>query len=308
MKTNITINSFIKSKLLNYKKYIKGVKYITWLFFPKTATLFYNYKWSFYKKVVIVPHFGLGDLAVLVPALKEFETKFNTIYLVGNKDYIQAILVLFNFSNKIQILDVDINEKIYTSGFTKNEKLFFKSHGKVIYIGSLDNDPIIKYPNSFYIKIGVSSSIVNKQYNFNISINKFAFANKLIEILESQEEFIYVNINTSKGDLNAHENIEVNKIQRIYSYGKSAETLGINNYIDTSKSDIYSNVESILFNVALSLYATKTIISDAGLFNIIIKFKECKDLKVITRKHSHSHNNLLYKIQFNGKIQSRSIN
>lgn len=296
-------------KISNSKKLIELFKHILWLFIPKIVSLYYNFKWASSRKIVIVPHFGLGDLAVLVPALKEFEKKFELIYIAGKKDYIEAILVLFNFSEKIRILNFEYDNKKYNIGFSNKEKLLLNKYGKVIFLGTCDNDPIINYPDSFYIKMGLSTKIVTHKYNFDYNnINHF-LNNTLTNYLKFIDKCIYININSSKGDIKLPQHFEIASIsKKIFSFGKSAEAFGISCYTDTHLTKVNSNVESIIYNVFLSLYSKLSILSDAGLFNIVIRFKECKELKVVTRAHNHTHNNLLYKIQFNGKIQSRSPN
>ena len=298
---------FNLSKLTNPNKYIKGVKFIFWFLLPYFSTLFYKIKWSFFKKVVIVPHFGLGDIAVLVPAIKEFEKKFDKIYIAGNKDYITSILILFNFSDKIKIIDIEINEIKYLDRFSNIEKSKFSEFGKVIFLGSFDNDPIINYPSSFFIKMGIPSRHILKQYDLN---KDFLMKNKTLkDLLHKLNSFIYINASTSKGFISLENKIvHFNNYETVISYGKSASLFGIKDFLDTNSLKIESNIDSIIINVFLCLLADKSIISDAGLFNIVIKFKKCKELIVVTRAHKHSHNNLLYKIQFNGKIQSRSAN
>ena len=56
--------------------------------------------------------------------------------------------------------------------------------------------------------------------------------------------------------------------------------------------------DELLFNQSLS----------GGIYNIIIRLKKHPKLFILTRPHKHSHNNLIYKIKFNGKIQSCSFN
>ena len=297
----------IFTNLLRISKYPKGIKYFFWILLPNLSTLYYRIKWAFYNNIVLVPHFGLGDIAVIIPALKELEKRHKKIYIVGNKNYLNSIILLFKFSDKITIIDFQVSLKTYITGFTQNEKTKLKNLGRVLYLGALDEDPIINYPNSFYIKMGVS--IKHSLRKYEMKFHDFTFNEDVKSILFSEKEYNYININTSDGDLFIENpSIIFDKTDKIISFGKSATKIGINNYIDTNTLKADSIEESIINNVFLCLYAKKSIISDAGLFNIVIRYKQCKELLVVTRNHIHSHNNLFYKIQFNGKIQSRCAN
>jgi len=283
------------------------IKRFFWKLFPATITYYFKIKWSFYNNIIIVPHIGLGDIAVIVPALKKLEKKFEKIYIVGNNDYINAIKLLFDFSDKILIIDSQKNNKIYVDTLKQTEIKKYENFGKVILLGSHDNDPIINYPNSFFIKLGVSVKNTLDKYDLNIA--KHLHNKDLRKMIIPKQKFNYININTSNGNL-LLENISVffDDSEQLISYGDSAVKIGHKSYIDTNIFKVDTVVESIINNVILCLFANKSVISDAGLFNIVIRFKICKDLTVFTRNHRHSHNNLLYKIQFNGKIQSRSSN
>ena len=60
--------------------------------------------------------------------------------------------------------------------------------------------------------------------------------------------------------------------------------------------------ESLLRNLIYALNARRMILSDAGFYNIVIRLITHPPITVITRPHTHSHNNSIYPNDFDGGV------
>jgi hypothetical protein len=278
-------------------------KYWLGFLFPNLICYYFKVKWGFYKKITIVPHGGLGDIGVIVPALKRLSTRFDRINIVCDKEYFEAVRILFKLPANIYSLNfVNQNRKEY-----KIDKRFIselKKTGRVIKLGMYADDPIINYPNSFFTKLGINPKHAHEKYD--IGFSEFMHQGLEVFFQKFDKQYVYVNLTTSE-ELMAF-NKEYNNSTPFVSYDNSAMALGIKDFYNVNDLNPASIHQSIINNVIICLRSSDVIISDAGLFNLIIKFNGCPDLTVVTRKHDHSHNNLLYKIKFNGTIQSCSTN
>lgn len=284
-------------------KFVKGIKYILIRFNPTLVLWYFNFKWRFNNVITILPHHGLGDLAVIVPALKRLALKFDKVNILCNPDYFETIKRLFKLPENVYNLNYkDQDRKVYTVSDELKQAL--KSNGKIIKLGFYENDPIVNYPNSFFLKLGISTKYVTEKYD--ISWAEFIDDNLSNFLQTVGSDYIYLNLTTSEKVTPFK---KIHKSNKPYvSYGGSASLLGVNDFYNADNIKALSTSQSIINNVIIALKAGEVVISDAGIFNLLIRFKACPPLTVVTRKHSHSHNNLLYKIKFNGTIQSCSFN
>ncbi|OCX53932.1 hypothetical protein BEL04_06535 [Mucilaginibacter sp. PPCGB 2223] len=279
-------------------------KHILWFLFPALVWRYYNARWRSFKNIVIVPHGGLGDIGVIVPALKKLAGKFDNIYVVCHPEYFKAAQILFALPANIHHIDFPAqHRKVYELDTEFSSTL--KEYGQLIKLGTYDNDPIVNYPDLFFLKLGIDPACVNDKYE--IDYNKLSNPQLDSFIRQIGNQYVYVNLTTSE-ELMAFNSKYPDNIPYI-SYGDSALALGIKTYSDINDIKPLSIHTSIINNVLTCLRASHVIISDAGLFNLVIKFVNCPALTVVTRAHNHSHNRSLYKsIKFNGTIQSCSFN
>jgi len=278
-------------------------KYYFWYLFPFIVYNYYRFKWSYYKKIIIIPHGGLGDIAVLVPALIRLATQFDEINVFCNSEYFEVIKILFKLPTNINSIHFPSqNRKEYLLDTELLKSIGEKGH--IIKLGWYGKDPIINFPNCFFLKLGINPKYANEKYDIKLP----EFINKEVSefLKQTDKEYIYVNLTTSE-ELVSFKNEYKTNLPYV-SYDDSALALGVKKFYNVNNLNPDSIHISIINNVVLCLKAAKVIISDAGLFNVVIKFNNCPDLTVVTRNHNHSHNNLLYKIKFNGTIQSCSFN
>ena len=250
-----------------FQKKIEKLKINFWISNPFIVLKFYQIKWKFYKRIVIITHGGLGDLAIIVPALKRMAPKYKEIFIVCNKEFFETIRILFQLPQNIENIhfeELDRKKWVLSPGFLK----LLKKKGKLIYLGFFANDPIVKYPNSFYIKLGISTKYVTEKYEFKV-LKHLNFP-----LLEFQKKignsYTYINLSTS--EINTPFNNPINKDDICVSYGNSAQELGFTNYFNVNEVISYSVHQSIINKVILCLSAKNAIVSDAGLFNIVFKF------------------------------------
>src|ERR1700712_2873206 len=185
--------------LIGLDKLIKSialrVKYWLGLFFANFVCLFFKIKWQRYKNITIVPHGGLGDIAALVPALKRLSAHYSKINVVCNSEYFEAVHKLFELPANICCVNfVGQHRKEYK--IEREFELELKKTGRVIKLGMYANDPIINYPNSFFIKLGVNPQCAHEKYD----INFVDFMNQDLEFFfqKFDKQYVYVNLTTSE--------------------------------------------------------------------------------------------------------------
>ncbi len=281
----------------------RRAKHIVWFLFPTFIIWYFKTKWNAYRKIAIVSHGGLGDIAVLVPALKRLSARFESICVVCDTEYFNAIKIIFQLPENVYSTPFpNQNRKKYS--IDKSFANSLKQHGKMIKVGTYANDPIINYPNSFFMKLGINTRYADEKYDIDIGLVDSNLQNFFYEI---GMKYIYVNLTTSEELVHFEKKLHGNL--PYVSYDNSAKALGVSDFYNINKLNPSTIYQSIINNVIVCLRAEEVIISDAGLFNIVIKLKTCPVLTVVTRAHEHSHNNLLYKkIKFNGTVQSCSFN
>ena len=285
---------------LIYLRILNKLKLILWATFP--FIFIFLYKKNKNKNLVIIPHSGLGDLASLIPAFLLLSSRHKLIYLYTNRIYFNVVKEIFNLPTNIYNINYEQNNRF---DFILNNHILnsLRNYGHVIKLGHFANDYIYKYPNSFYLKLGINP--------------KFAIANFDYKDFVKENEYVYINIedstNSCISEYNFAKIIEIlkkNDIKTIYIYGNYLEKAVLKNFniIDLKKIKFDTIEQSIKYNIRLCMNSTLSILSDAGIYNIIIRLKKHPKLFILTRPHKHSHNNLIYKIKFNGKIQSCSFN
>jgi hypothetical protein len=294
----------ILSKVVNFVYQLNSkFKLVIWAYFTNFSVKYYKLKRENSRNIVIVPHGGLGDLANIVPALFVLSKQHHHIYIVCNNDYFDAIKKLFSLPDNIFNINF-VDQSRYNYKLSKSFINELSLKGRLILLGYYGNDPDFYYPNSFFIKLGVDLFNVHEKYNFNF----LDFTSEILENLFTKfpSDFTYINLSTSDNKLKINNIPYIN--DKVISFGNSAEQIDINSYYDINELQPKSVSESIINNVLVCLKSSRTILSDAGLFNIVIKFRSCGDIIVLTRKHIHSHNKLLFKINFDGDVHIRSSN
>lgn len=249
---------------------------------------------KFYKdnrNIVIVPHNGIGDVVVLIPALEYLSKKYEKVFLViDNYRWLSIKNLFFLNENIIQIQFKP--SKNYS--ISKRKKDFFKKKGQLFLLGEYDFDPIFLYPLSFYYKLLVPSK--NSLKFLNINLNQ-KYLLKFQKIIKKMNKYKYYNTTTSNS-------ATINRSKLIIeNYVMFKNSLEIEIFFD-NHSKIYSlnDYNSLVINIFFAINAEECVISDSVIFNILIRLKTHPNMKVYTRNPFHSHYSKLYPINFNGNV------
>lgn len=249
---------------------------------------------KFYKdncNIVIVPHNGIGDVVVLIPALQYLSKKHEKVFLAIDKYRWLSIKNLF-FLNE-NIIQIQFKpSKNYS--ISKRKKDFLKKKGQLFLLGEYDFDPIFLYPLSFYFKLLVPSK--NSLKNLKINMRHEYLLN-FQKIIKKIGKYKYYNTSTSNSPT-------INTLKLVVkNYVLFKSNLEIEIFFD-NYSKIYHLHEynSLVINIFFAINAEECVISDSVIFNILIRLNTYPNLKVYTRNPFHSHYSKLYPIKFNGNV------
>lgn len=249
---------------------------------------------KFYKdnhNIVIVPHNGIGDVVVLIPALQYLSKKYEKVFLAIDKYRWLSIKNLFFLNENIIQIQFKPSKNYIIS---KRKKNFFKKKGQLFLLGEYDFDPIFLYPLSFYYKLLVPSKNSLKNLNINMSHKYLLNFQKIIKKIG---KYKYYNTGTSNSPT-----IYSSKLV-VENYVLFKSNLEIEIFFDHC-SKIYRLYEynSLVINIFFAINAEECVISDSVIFNILIRLKTHPNLKVYTRNPFHSHYSKIYPIKFNGNV------
>lgn len=77
--------------------------------------------------IVILPHEGLGDLVVLIPALNKLSKRYNKVYIALNRWVQKSIVQIYDFLENITFLNFEHNRKLYDLEFDGSMKIIGNS-------------------------------------------------------------------------------------------------------------------------------------------------------------------------------------
>ena len=91
--------------------------------------------------IVILPHEGLGDLVVLIPALNKLSKRYKKVYIALNKWVQKSIVQIYDFPENIFFLNFEHDKSYNLSTESMGELSQF---GKLIMLGRYGYDPIFE--------------------------------------------------------------------------------------------------------------------------------------------------------------------
>ena len=276
-KHNLIVNIYTNIEFLKrFILFVTKVIYVKLKFVTNSRELLY-----------ILPHEGLGDLVAILPALNELSAKFKTIKIFIRRNAWEAVSSSFEIPANVKPAFFYHN-KSYV--FSKTREKIISRRTLFIKLGIYDRDLIFSYPNSFFYKLGIFD---NACFRKNISLNKSNI--QKLELGLFDQNYEYINLGTSnisfKHSINYRpciESISHDELVLHHEDGTS-NTIQIPNY-------------PLLTNIMLAIRSKRAIVSDAGIFNILIRINECPKIQVYTRNPVHTHNKQIYKIPFDGQV------
>jgi len=277
--------------LLKLRFYITKIKLIIWLSFP-TLVIYCNKKRRLrHNNIVLLIHEGLGDLAAMAACIKETSKEHDCVYIVANKNYFDAIAMIFDFGRNIY--NIAAREgKFNDYRINKKRKFALKKYGYLIKVGYFNNDPIFRYPDTFYIRLGYSPSMGENKFSFDALKEQNIYLNKILDNLGGK--FIFFSNETTTGALKTDKLLDIDSDFNIVTFGKIQNANTDKLIYDISKLNSDNFVISILNSLRVCYLAEYVILSDAGLFNILIRLKNNIDIRVIWRQHPHNLNKEIY--------------
>ena len=273
----------MKKLLRRYSSVNYLIQILKWLYFAlKTAWIFLFR--PAHKSLVIVPHEGLGDLVALIPALNSLSKKHEAIFVLGRKSVWTSVNTVFSLPNNVFLIPF-YNPKTYKLSRIRQRCL--REKGYLLKLGHFGWDPIFDYPNSFYLKLGLRA---------HISENKLDFLMPCNTKLPILAPYDYINISTSVDKYHGEGVDSSSYLRFVDSCTVKISSQGVTFDLEVNES------ESLQRNLIYALNARRMILSDAGFYNIIIRLITHPPITVITRPHTHSHNNSIYPNDFDGGV------
>lgn len=242
--------------------------------------------------IEIIPHEGLGDLIALIPAFKSLCDTYEKVWVQIERQKFEILSDTFKLPGNLYCV-----HKSHTKSYKlERADRVPKVAKKLIALGNYASAPIYKYPLSFYDQLAVSRHKARDEIELNKS--------NILKI-NLGPNYVYVNLSTSKGE-NKEENIRPKlaslldvKANKIVEYIDN-ETLLLSSETAVEKIKVSGNTFEI--NLALATEASACLISDAAIYNALIRLRSHPLIYVRTRNPLHTHCVDLYKHKFDGDI------
>lgn len=235
----------------------------------------------------ILPHEGLGDFVTILPALTQLSSRFKIIKILIRRSTWEAYSSSFDIPNNIKPVFFYHNKSY---AFSKLREKTISRRGLFIKLGIYDGDPILSYPNSFFYKLGIFDyETITKK----ISLNQSNIKKLDLDLINGNYE--YLNLGTS----NTTFQHTINNRPCIESISHDKLIL---HYDDEAPKLIKILKYPLLTNIILAIRSSRAIVSDAGIFNILVRLNERPNLTVYTRAASNSYNKEIYALPFDGKV------
>lgn len=270
---------------------VRVSKAIIWRTIPELTLRFYRRSRLRHESIVLLIHEGLGDLASMAPAIMEASREHEKVYVVARGKYFDAISVIFHFgSNVTNIRALEGKSKNYA--ISRRRILALKRYGYVIKIGHFDCDPIFRYPDSFYFKLGYRSHLASRKTRFNY----IDFPNRQLEefLKHVGGRFVLFSNETANGYLDTSRLDEIGPEYAIITCTSDPRIRKTDRMHDISTLDRKDFTRSLLNSLHACYLAEYVIVSDAGLFNILARLENTIDIRVLWRRHPHDLNWRIY--------------
>lgn len=279
------------SWVLSIRFFTSALKAPIWHLLPSFTTSFYRAKRQRYNSVVLLIHEGLGDLASIAAAIKDLSREHRQVYVVVRKEYFDAVSIVFNFGNNVKNISA-IEGKTKGYRISADQLRELERYGHVIKVGSYDGDPIFRYPDSFYIKLGCNPSLAKTRFPFDVEKHGDISIKTFLDRIGSR--FIFVANETSSGNLSVDDLDLLRPSSTIVAFRSDVVVRGNQKVYDISKLEQKDFSRSLLNSLYACYLAERVVVSDAGLFNILVRLENEIDIRVIWRGHSHSLNKEIY--------------
>lgn len=258
-----------------------------WLYFPALCTWFYRKRRLRHSSIVLVIHEGLGDLATMAAAIQKASNEHEKVYIATPQDHFRAAALIFHFKDNVfNIHRKEGNPKLYR--ISKKRLHVLRRYGYVIKIGLYDRDPVYHYPDSFYLKLGYPASLAKKIFFYSY----LEYPNPPFEELLAAlgRKFVFFSNETSVGALTTPLIDNIDSRLGIVSFTHDERIRKNERCLDITQYDKDNFVRSLLNSLYACYLAEYVIISDAGLFNILIRLENKIDINVLWRPSTHSLN------------------
>ena len=273
------------------RKTIGILKTPIWIYFPTLSIWFYRKRRLRHSSIVLLIHEGLGDLVTMAAAIKEASNEHERVYVATPKEHFDTIALIFQFKDNVKNIHVrEGKSKGYK--ISKNQIRELGKYGYVIKVGIYDRDPVFSYPDSFYLKLGYPTSLATKK----IPYDYLKYPNPRFEefLASLEKKFIFYSNDTSDGSLMTTLFDRIDPQFNIVSFTRDENILRNKRCHDISQFEKNNFTRSLLNSLYACYLAEYVIISDAGLFNILIRLENNIDIRVVWRQYSHSLNKDIY--------------
>ena len=241
--------------------------------------------------IEIIPHEGLGDLIALIPAFQSLCSKYDKVWIHIEYKKFEILKNTFKLPRNLSCIN-----RQHTKNYNLNTNdCIPKKSEKLIVLGHYSSSPIYRYPISFYDQLEVKRSIAKNM----IAINQ-------LEIPQlGVSDYVYVNLTTSSG------NYFKRNIQEYLNDLPDCSGKDIIQYVDhntllifvkNEPNEIKISGNTFLTNLSIALHASTCLISDAAIYNALIRLNSHPKIYVQTRNPIHTHCSSVYEHEFDGKI------
>lgn len=270
-----------------YRKLVYILKLI--IFIPKVLYVKTKIMSTSKDMLYILPHEGLGDFVTILPALTQLSPKFKIVKIFIRRNTWEAFSTCFEIPSNVKPVFFYHNK---TYVFSKVREKIISRRCLFIKLGYYGWDPTLSYPNSFFYKLGIFD---HKTIAQNVTLNKLNIEKLDIDFINGSYE--YLNLGTSNNTIFHHK----------INYRPCIESISHDEIIlhhDNLSKSVQISQYPLLTNIMLAIRSSRAIVSDAGIFNILIRLKERPRLKVYTRdsESTHSFNKEIYKVPIDGKV------
>jgi hypothetical protein len=274
-----------------YRKIVRTSKGVLWSLMPALTIRFYRARRLRHDSIVILVHEGLGDLAAIAAAIKEASREHRLVYIVSNRNYFNAISLIFQFGDNVKNIRARAGK--YTRYKISNKRLkVFKRCGYLIKLGSFGCDPVFHYPDSFYIKLGFNPSLATKKFYVDFSKHPNTLLDDFLKRVG--RKFVFISNGTSEGCLETSMIKEISPDYAVIVHSNDLQVKQIARAHDISRLNQGDFTRSLLNSLYICCIAEYAILSDAGVFNILVRLENKSNLRVIFRKHWHDLNEEIY--------------
>lgn len=258
---------------------------------PALTIRYYRARRLRHDSIVLLIHEGLGDLAVMAAAIKQASSEHRLVYIASKRKYFNAISLIFQFGDNVKNIRSRAGKS--TDYKISNKRLqALRRYGYLIKIGMFDCDPVFSYPDSFYVKLGYDSFLAAKKFYFDFSKHPNILLDDFLK--DIGKKFVFISNETSDGCLGTSMIEEIGPDYAIIVHSNDQRVKKITRAYDASALNHGDFTRSLLNSLYMCCVAEYAILSDAGLFNTLIRLENKSNLRVICRKHTHDLNKEIY--------------